>query len=1038
MKNRKLICIALILSLCFSSFAFTVNAEQEQEKGYISVRNYDSGQTEYYTSFISNNEVMVSAEDIAKIVGYDYSLDDSGICFSPSVFPRYHELINIDFYGKVKCYEKGFSVHIRHHNEKYYLPLEKLLYLTRAQWCVENNEIVARRTNYTVFNFVDENFQWIYDSRVTKDDLLMNGQSDFARAVETSVAFTLNDSINPLAFIPVVGALEMIDEQYEKAILQLSVDDMQFLDDYGQAEIEKIIKGSDFSQAKSYWDNAKDVADLPEEVSKFGNSLKEIAKWIDEASKTNKSIKFDKYNDLTNLAPTELKEISDKMKGISTALKAIDVYVNIHKVATRSKDWNNDFLEQIEILNSFGKAGNVFPDAKRIKKISKDLIAENEDAFSATLEQAIKEISKIAIDKFVDTTPFGQFKNIMYTSVDMAKVFDINIGGESEALAFSHMVNCFIRVEGLAFFESADSYLSAMKNYGQLKPEDIEHIRNSFMLLLRTNLRNKAYIYYLNEHLNNEENWVNSQQALDIKASIAKDYALILKLIETEKFDRFLIVDSFSNMYLDEYGAVRTKISSDMIVKGELPENTLTANENDIKQLKEMISNLWVLNMDTEYNYEKDSSEKIISEIILDVLYEHHQYFGLEKVATSYDNNTGYFKLPSNDIDWIAENIFNSKINHDINSSDFYYKDDYYYMEGGLGSGIWYETEIEEIQQLDDGRYNVSATISTMAGNELFHDLISAEKRTFVADLKVINGNRQWVFYNIKSSGKPESVSTINKDDTNGVYASKQGEWIYYSKNLGISNSGLYKINNDNTKKQQLSNDSSIRKINIKNEWIYYEAWDNDIGKFSIYKIKTDGTSRQKLCEDCSLIGLYEDKIYYSQHVKLTARYTTYEMDLNGNNNQFVCNSNGIKIIDDWIYYVENKKTCRINVINKEKQVVYSEFLSRLIGHENWIYYTESWSGIYRIHPDGSNKEQLVSGTIYSSIAISNNYLYYSSEGAIFRYSLNNQKSEKIVQIDVNINSLDVVGAWIYYEEDALESKQYKTRTDGTDRQLVD
>ena len=112
------------------------------------------------------------------------------------------------------------------------------------------------------------------------------------------------------------------------------------------------------------------------------------------------------------------------------------------------------------------------------------------------------------------------------------------------------------------------------------------------------------------------------------------------------------------------------------------------------------------------------------------------------------DENTGYLKLPANDIDWIAKNIFNVEINHDINSSYYYYEDNFYYMEGGFGGAGWHIVEIDESKQLDDGKYNITFIVYSMWADEL----IDTEKKYCIADLKMIDGKKYWTFYKIEKN----------------------------------------------------------------------------------------------------------------------------------------------------------------------------------------------------------------------------------------------------------------------------------------------
>ena len=199
---------------------------------------------------------------------------------------------------------------------------------------------------------------------------------------------------------------------------------------------------------------------------------------------------------------------------------------------------------------------------------------------------------------------------------------------------------------------------------------------------------------------------------------------------------------------------------------------TVTPNESDFKELKKLLDYAYNL-VWSEYDCQKDNTEKIISEIISTSfsapVYDY--YFGNNYEKSNSDPLNKFdcsLKMSSNNVDWIVENIFNSKVNHNINSADLYYKDDFYYRSTGDAGYIGHKVEIRKYNQLSDGKYSAICDFSIG-----YDEIDRVETKKIIVDLKLINGSKYWTFYNISS----ESSREIDKqNDIQSSESSKKAE----------------------------------------------------------------------------------------------------------------------------------------------------------------------------------------------------------------------------------------------------------------------
>ena len=572
--NRRNLCLFLVLiflsCILFSptSYAFATKAEQ---RGYIKV--CVNGTSKNYVALQNEGNLYLRVEDISEITGYDLDIGDRIAYFKAGDFDT-TTAVDIEFDGTTYAMGKEYNVNIIKNDEDTFLPLNKMLYLLHSQWCMEDDYVAVQPLPYTIIDFLGSNYESMCENKVNQTDLLVDGESELAHTLRSSLAAVFND-FDPMMFIlwwPEEGISPALNKEYEEALLQLAVDDQDFLDSYGQSEIKKILEDSSIGQTKDALGTLKNVLDMPENLTGGLNDINELIQRVNELSKNHKSAKFDAYNDVSYMTPPRIKAWSQELEDITDTLEIINLLMNVSEVSQRSQDWGEDFISQISVLTDFDNMGYNTTITNRVKNVASNLIEEYQDPINASADEAALQATTFFLNKVFDESLFGKYFSIFNTGLAIAKTNE-NIKNSIDAADLSYMVDCLIKTEQIAMNEVNRSYSKVLQTVvnGNLTNQDIDRLRNCVMLSLRANLRNHAFIYYLNEKLTNDSNWRNSTHAQDIRNQIIKAYTLLCQVMETQPFDRLIVLDDFNNMYSDEYGLVRQRVTTDVFHEGELP-----------------------------------------------------------------------------------------------------------------------------------------------------------------------------------------------------------------------------------------------------------------------------------------------------------------------------------------------------------------------------------------------------------------------------------------------------------------------------------
>ena len=595
MKNKKLIAVAVLVAFLISVFPVIPTAALAAEEPVIGYLEISTGDTvRKYKALKQNGVLYLSAEDIGMLTGYALEQDNI-LCYTKqSRIEGYSDSImdvEITLDGTVTAMGKQYSIEILQDGETLYLPLEKILYLLHAQWYTKDGRLITIPLQTTITEFLNSSIgDSIAENKVNQTDLLINGESEFAHNLRTSLAAVFND-FDPMMFLiwwpendlDLSDINPTLNKQYEEALLQLFIDDQAFLDSYGQQEITKAVEKAGFAGMHSSWNTAKSFLDVPENLLNGAEGIDEVIKWIAEDSEeVTKYLKEKGDYDISFVDIPRLKAWSREMGGVSDAMSIINCAVATIDTANRSKKWQEDYLEQIKILTNFDDTGYNKTVTDRIKNTASNLLKEKENTSAATINQAAKQTAALFTSTLFDKTPIGAYFAVFNTGLTIAKTLDPDVNNDMNAADLAYMVDCLVKTEEVAVNEMyrSNSKLIRSCSDGNLNDENINRLRNCTMLSLRANLRNRSFIHYLNEQLNDDSNWTKSQQAQTIRQQIENDYVLLCELMATESTDRLLVLDdNFDNMYSDAYSEIRQKLDMSIFHEGEIPDYNKIARE---------------------------------------------------------------------------------------------------------------------------------------------------------------------------------------------------------------------------------------------------------------------------------------------------------------------------------------------------------------------------------------------------------------------------------------------------------------------------
>lgn len=653
--------LAVFLCAVLMMGSFTAGAAIKEEKAfsggmYLPV-HFPDDSVEYYSAKVVDGEIYLSPKDIAAITGYQYE-ESEAFYFSKPV--ESYTAVNILFNGETTAMGRQYSIPVEEEVEQYALPLEKLLYLTHATWCVEDGTLYVSPLPNTIFDFMSEYYDDLTFNKVTEEDILLNGESELLREVRSALVHFISNLDGRFYFIStyfdVYGTLDdsnMIDTifetDYEKLLMMLLTDDSQFLGETGQEYISSALKGGAFSGllelSKNYnflsgfIDDSLDLGNA-ENIEAFLNSLPESA-----ANKLEGG-----FPDFSKLKAGNILEWMGTAGDVLDVASSVASLLSLAQTAALAETIQEDTISQLSILTDMDKIGYNKNKADKIQQAAKSLVSradssENEKQLAGDVLDWLLDFAGSAL---ADANFAGKTVNAIQAINTWATWRFSSYADSLEVGEISYYAGKMVELEYVAQTELAKivSKISPVSPDG-FTAENIEKLRNALLLSIRLNIRSLNLLYQLQEKGSDTPNWTETEDAEELRKKIGEGYAMLVALESTNGTDRRLLLDSFEKMFSEEPGLTRQNIPTSVLVPEDEIEKPLTSD-----QLTWLVEPTWdyevvepvpaneFSDMDGEYSEGQEP------------LFPGYTYPILEMSYDSYSNLPEYYNVKKADEDW--------------------------------------------------------------------------------------------------------------------------------------------------------------------------------------------------------------------------------------------------------------------------------------------------------------------------------------------------------------------------------------------------
>ena len=249
------------------------------------------------------------------------------------------------------------------------------------------------------------------------------------------------------------------------------------------------------------------------------------------------------------------------------------------------------------------------------------------------------------------------------------------------------------------------------------------------------------------------------------------------------------------------------------------------------------------------------------------------------------------------------------------------------------------------------------------------------------------------------------------------------GDWIYFTNDRDVSN--LYRMRKDGSEQMKLSEDNvahfyvlgdhiaystkkTLAEFNeIKKEALNTEdaTVESDVG--TLYMMKTDGSEKIALCKvslEPGRVMISEEWIYFEDYQKLC------KVRIDGSDYTVISEKGRLGFVENgWVYFIsvldpetrayDDLEICRMKKDGSETTVISSvDKVSSSCFDNGWFYYVlHSEKGLYRMRPDGSERERLNEINIWQFDGVAGNWMYITDyAGPRYRVKLDGSVGTRI------------------------------------------
>lgn len=315
---------------------------------------------------------------------------------------------------------------------------------------------------------------------------------------------------------------------------------------------------------------------------------------------------------------------------------------------------------------------------------------------------------------------------------------------------------------------------------------------------------------------------------------------------------------------------------------------------------------------------------------------------------------------------------------------------------------------------------------------------VTSDYGTLQQQVQHLQTENQQLKTQLAAYAAPQQVGNTSGNLLNSGLAAQYGDWVFFTD--VTDGSKLYKMRTDGSSKEKMTDDGADY-INVIDGVLYF----NEASK--IVKMNSDGTGKTTLSTSTtpmvSQLLVTTDSIYY---VTTYNNNVLYKMNLDGTGLTSPTTDTGIEtfyVYDGWIYYIaasNDYKIYKMKTDGSMKTKVYDvpAKLMNVVG--NKIYFVQrQGGGIYSMLSDGSEL------TGYQTQFTNPLYLNVTADGTIFygysdlyKFKPGTPPTDvKMTPIYTFNGGINVIGDWLYCRVFFNGPKLYRSKTDGTQGEII-
>ena len=447
---------------------------------------------------------------------------------------------------------------------------------------MENDVLYINPMDSDILDFMYLYWDEIEKSKLRTEDLFINkkynGVTNLTDSFWNSLAHMTRDFDNRL-YIP-GGAVDMVNEEYERALMQLNEDDQQFLGEEGQKNIEEQLKESELDTIETKEGVLEKFVEIPEKAESLTKFLDNYEKENTVARKISNTIK---KSEIQSYKMTDLSEMCGKFSDAMTIMNAV---FNVMEISSWATQMDEEFLNQLSIIEDINDKKIYSRWAlTRMKDAAQDLKKRKENKSETVVYDSWKETVKTLTGALADVTCTGKFVSAIQMIDAINSLAESDLNRVMKAKELNYTIRYFLNLEQLAEIESVKQYGMIFVNK-KINAQTIQKMRSLLLMRLRLDLRARSMLYKLNQmERSDKEVWEKSSEAKDMLKRIEKDYALIIELQSTEKSDKRLPQDSLKNIYCNEDGLTKENFEGKQEEQAENVSEIFSIYQNACREL---------------------------------------------------------------------------------------------------------------------------------------------------------------------------------------------------------------------------------------------------------------------------------------------------------------------------------------------------------------------------------------------------------------------------------------------------------------------